>query len=70
MDRNRLFEIAKKRGWLPGKVLNADMRAGIKKDLLDYFRSPGGKAALKQAPPWMQEKGLDEIVDLLLQEVS
>lgn len=70
MTRDVLFAIARKHGWgHPDGMPTATMLAGIKKDLLDYLKSPEGRTALGQAPPWLREKRLEEIADLLLREV-
>jgi hypothetical protein len=79
MDRAALLHLARKHGfregsepWARGKKrpLVGSGLEELRKELKEYFEAPDGQAAISQAPGWLRQKPVDEIIDLLLREVT
>lgn len=44
--------------------------ADIRQAMIEYYRSPEGLQEIHNAPQWLQEKSVEEIVDLLMSSVT
>ena len=89
MTRTQLFELAEKHGLRgKGKLTHeekAKRRAAMKAELVAYFKSPEGRAALERAPRVnitdedgrslssdfpLQDQALERLADLIMQEID
>lgn len=70
MNRTELFKRAKKHGHQPGKKMPERGKANLKKELIDYFKTPEGQRAFGLAPSWLLKKSPEEVAELLLSEVE